>query len=406
MESLLAMSSAAAAAAAGLLGAAACLCTRSREYQSITNKVETDAVLEMVCKHGLYSHEIKPKTEWRPIGCSVGWCFCAYTQVHTSEYDPHQQTYDVTLYRPPCLPWSWLPLGKPDATGSANSAWEANSKAAPELPTHLDHMVIDCSRKDWPGPWGFDKRMVHPPGTFREQLVHADHLARHSIGLLNENGSGAFLVRGPGAVGKSSAGWTLAQMLGEDTILCKEFDPTEAGLLFSEVLKARDQLDGERYLVLELDEWDKWMHKIAVTEEGKTEPVGIADHPKLRTEVINKAGWHRFVHKVLTSKRVILWMPANIDDTRLESYDQTMLRGNNRITAHYKWDVDAGCFVVVQENGRVPEDVYLRPPQGANASGRIAKPPAPPGPVQVMARDDSACSLTEPLLGAATLGAE
>lgn len=330
------------------------LLCKSRVYLSTTNKVETDALMDMLSRSALSVREMKPQSKWIPTGCSVGWAFAACTTVTTSQYDPHVQTYELNLYRPSCLPWDWLAPGSRGGRAAEDGCEKDGCEK--DLPATLQHMVIQCPRKDWPQPWGFEERSVFPPGTCGEALGEADRIARRARELLNENGSGVFVVRGPGARGKSSAGWRLAQLLGAHTIVLKEYDPTEAGLMFSEVLQARKQFNEDAYLFVELDEWDKFLHKIAVTPEGEVEPPGIAAHPKLRTDVLNKAGWHRLLHNVLTSKRIVVWMPANVDDERLKEYDPTVLRGCQRVTAHYKWDEETSRFVVVHE------DVTVDPP--------------------------------------------
>jgi hypothetical protein len=326
------LSKVASSAMTGLVGfgvmAQSCSCIfgcKKREYSTANNKIKTNALMKKLPENVVSFSEVYINSEWVPID-GVGCCFMTNLHVTTSEYDPNNQTFQITVSRPCCLPWSWFE----QMLQSDASEWAAPDDVKGThsmLPVELNFAEFSNADQRFPG-WDLFKKSVFKPDTPESELVVADDVAHFMKGQLHSNGSGVFLLRGPPRCGKSSAGLRLAQMLGNDTLICEKFRPATPGHLLNNLIEVRNQHDPEASIVFLFDEADGMFASI---NSDKT----ILQTPGIVTEITGKDGWNPWADGLTRFKKVVFVMTMNADDDKMARMDPSFFR-EDRVTAHIK----------------------------------------------------------------------
>ncbi|MEW5315206.1 MAG: hypothetical protein WDW38_006652 [Sanguina aurantia] len=356
MDNLFALASTAFVTLTGVFtGASFLMCVKTREFTTAANKIETDAVIKMLATQGhrlAFAERWVSDLGWVP-SCVVTGGYCASLTVLTSEHDPRVQIFEVLVRRPCCLPWApFHSLLRP-----APMALLLSGKA--ELPEALDHLVQGSANLSWPD-WSVLRKSAHLPDTTEKELAQADAIARMALDQLHSNGSGVFLVRGKPMTGKTSAGMRLAQILG--ATVCTRFNPTRAGNMISQVIRARTEHSPGGWLIIFMDEVDVTLDALHAIPINAT----------LLTEVTGKDSWDDWVDDVSRNDKVILWLTTNADDAKMASYDPALLR-EKRVTAHYH-ATGSDAFHAVHERALVAPPLSLDMERGHPSEGDLKTP--------------------------------
>ena len=361
-------------------------CSQKRTYTSLSNRILLANIVksrlssDATCRGG----EVYTDGVWVPtMMCSVRKCYCSTLDAQTSGFS-NEVIYKLTVFLFPCMSWKSFERSNAAASNDAHeeSSFSESNKNEEDTAcvqrslTKLPHLVRKGVQLAWPS-WSIEHRYILPPGVDDCQLETATSLAARMKSQINEiSGSAFFLVRGPKRTGKSTAAKLLARMLGRNTLVCEDYNPTEPGNLLTNLISCRRDHDDATSLVIILEECDEWLQKI---RDGHVFP----QNPELFTEVTGKSKWCPFAEKVLKMNRVVVICTCNMTDADRLTYDVklegAMLR-EERITAEYRTTVDGG-FDVIHESSKTPTGP-LR--------GEQFKPPA----VQTMTHLD----LKEPLL--------
>lgn len=329
----------AAMAAMSVAVGASSIAFKTRHFDSVTAKIETDAIMKIFPEHSQLScSEIHvPHIGWvsRYV---VSRHFCATLKVNSSPTDLHLQTFEITIWRLWCLSWrGFEEMLRPLEPGRQDVSVVG-------LPMFLDHLVQSSASHSYPD-FTVQSKCAHPPDSTEEELTQSDAIARRAINQLNANGSGVFLVRGKPMTGKTGAGMRMAQILG--AVVCTRFSPFRAGNMVTQLTKARSEHRPNSPLIIFLDEIDVKLDALG------TLPL----NPKLLTEVTDKDSWNDWVDDISRCQNVVLWLTSNADNAKMGSYDPSLLR-EKRVTAHY----NATCsneFDVVHEQDRLPVHLMM-----------------------------------------------
>lgn len=317
MLDIVAYASAGVVAVTGIVSRASwLLCLKTKEFTSVSNKIEADALVKELSTNdhcwstSVYNSQL---AIWVPTQV-ITTRFCASLSVVTSEKDPHVQTFKVTVRTCCCMPWAPVHerLRPPAALKSLDEAG---------LPLTLDHLVQGCASLDWPD-WSIQQKAAHAPNTTEKELEQADGIAHRAHAQLHSNGSAVILVRGEPMTGKTSAGIRLAQIL--NAVVCTRFNPTVAGHMLSQLIRARNEHNPDAWLIVFMDEVDVTLDSLG----------SIVPNNTLVTEVMKKNSWTQYMDEVAKLHRVIFWLTTNADDAKIAAYDPALLR-EKRVTAHY-----------------------------------------------------------------------
>lgn len=338
------------ASVAAVAGIVLPLCSRKRTYTSSSNRILLEDIVknrltrDTSCKGG----EVYTNGVWVPtMMCSLRKCYCSTLDVHVSQWEANEVTYTLSVLLLPCMSWASFEKST-DADPSNDGVSDKESSISPGHPGHkLPHLVRKGVQLAWPS-WSIEQRYVLPPGVDEAQLDTAIALAaRMKVQINDISGSGFFLVRGPKRTGKSTAAKLLAKMLGPQTLVCEEYNPTEPGNILTNLVSCRQDHDQTASLVIILEECDEWLQKI---RDGHVFP----PNPKLFTEVTGKSSWCPFAEKVLKMDRVVVICTCNMRDEERSLYD-TRLEGamlrEERITAEYR-TIAKGGFNVIHESSK------------------------------------------------------
>lgn len=328
------------ASVAGLLGIVFPLCSKKRTYTSASNRIMMEGFLKKLPPDATcIGAEVYTNGSWVPTtSCSISKCYCTTLDVHVSEYEANQVSYQLSVILFPCMTWGTFE--KMDVPTSPDESPNTHALKAPKLP----HLVRKGVQLAWPS-WSIEHRYVLPPGVDESELKPAISLATRMMSQVNDvSGSAVFMVRGPKRTGKSSAAKLLAQMLGPRTLVCEEYNPTEPGNILANLVSCRQDHDQTAWLVIILEECDEWLQKIL---DGHEFPA----NSKIFTEVTGKSSWCQFPEKILKMERVVVVCNSNMtDEVRLEFEEKkhgAMLRAK-RMTAEYR--TTTGGFDVIHES--------------------------------------------------------
>lgn len=296
---------------------------RKRVYSTHTSRIETDAIIKMLPKTSKWaqSEVYVPSCGWLPT-----WVFTPHyianikVSIHTED---RAQGYEVVIWRSCFQQWEQFD-GMLRASTTASDSLESEVEGNNQLAVFLPHLVRGSASLNWPC-YNVMSKYAHRPGTPESDLHQADQIARSALSRLNVIGSGVFMVCGPPATGKTSAGVRAAQILGANTVVCTCLDPSRAGNLISEAVKARDEHDPSAALVLIINEFDIVLDRLGC----------IPCHPTLVTEVTDKGSWNDWLDDVYRWKNVVIWLTSNADARKIASYDPSLTRAI-RVTVQFR----------------------------------------------------------------------
>jgi hypothetical protein len=173
-------------------------------------------------------------------------------------------------------------------------------------------------------------------------------VARRIMTQRMSNGSGVFLLRGPKKCGKSTVAAFVA-VLCPGAIVTKEYRWSTPGFSVTEVVRARDAIDPEVHLIMEIDEF----------EECAPFGTKAAVHcPDVRTEVLGESDHMKLMDLMAMTDNLLVFLTTNEGDDAVAKWEADSLIRPGRITAHYKFMEDRESFEVVHE--RVPMPVPIR----------------------------------------------
>lgn len=331
----LTLASTASFALLSVMTAIAFILLRTREYNSVTSKIETDAIVKMLPKNKKWSQSEQYVSN---VGWVPNWVFtlnyCANIRSVTSEHgDQRSPSYQITIWRSCFQQWDQFDaMIRPPPSPVTSTC-----KGCDVIPVFLDHLVRGGASLAWPC-YSLESKYAHQPGTPESELMQADAIARQALLQLNEIGSGVILVCGPPATGKTSSGMRAAQLLGPNTVVCTCLDPSRAGHLIAEVIKTRNEHDPTATVLIIKNEIDTILDKLG----------SIPANSKLITEVTDKASWNDWLDDIHRCKKVVVWLTSNADVEKISAYDPSLLR-KKRVTAHYR-ATGSDAFHVVHEH--------------------------------------------------------
>ena len=149
-----------------------------------------------------------------------------------------------------------------------------------------------------------------------EPMKNQRDLIDKVIHKFNEKNRCVAFIDGDPGVGKSLLGPLLAKELkGSYT---NDYNPTEAGLIFSDLYNTVDSRGGP--LIVVLDEIDVIINKIHNNK--------IKDHKIARTDIKNKESWNTFFDKIDRGyyKNIIIIMTSNTPKEIIDKMDKSLLR--------------------------------------------------------------------------------
>jgi len=126
--------------------------------------------------------------------------------------------------------------------------------------------------------------------------------------------------------GKSTIGLLIAKELNGS--YCHEFNPTEPGDSFTNLLRDTEQNDDDLNgpLVVVMEEIDIMIKNI---HESK-----IARHNKITTAVHSKSTFNTFLDDMIFYKNIIIIMTSNVSKEVIDTVDPSYIR-SGRVNAYY-----------------------------------------------------------------------
>ena len=316
-------------AAATAVGLGATLFSKNRLLTTVNNKTDVDRFVKFAGKRGespLGCYGRFVDNAWVPTyWCSLYPMFFSKVDVVSSEYDITQQVVDVSLSIPCWVSWDTFLEHTLHDGGKKNNKQQEDGKED-ALPNALARIAISSPLLAWPDWSVKDDEKVFPDNTPESELALADRIAEDALEVLRKRNvtSGIFVVTGAPQTGKTSAGLRLAQKLGADTIVARDYRPTQAGHMVRALERVRNDYAGkEGYLVIILDEFDRWMMNFPLPQ-----------HNKLHTEVMDKDSWNVWADQIHLKDKVIVWMTTNDNVDDADKYDPALLRPK-RVTMRY-----------------------------------------------------------------------